>query len=80
MSEQQPPAGRQDDSNQESWPEPDAEELRRLEECLAELREQGVLVKGDGKRGSLKMVAYVPGAVERFLERRGSKPKQWRPQ
>ena len=80
MSEQQPPAAPQNDSNQEDWHEPDPEELRRLEECLAELREQGVLVKGDGIRGSLKMVAYIPGAVDRFLEGRGSKRKQWRPQ
>ncbi len=80
MSAQQPPAGRQDDSSQEDWPEPDAEELRRLEEHLAELREQGALIKGDGIRGSLKTVAYIPGAVDRFLESRGSKPKQWRPQ
>ena len=78
MSEQQPPAAPQNDSNQEDWPEPDPEELRRLEECLAELREQGVLVKGDGIRGSLKMVAYRPGALNRFLIARGSKP--WRPQ
>ena len=54
MSAQQPPAGRQDDSSQEDWPEPDAEELRLLEEHLAELREQGVLIKGDGIRGNLR--------------------------
>ena len=54
MSEQQPPAGRQNNTNQEDWPEPDPEELRRLEECLAELREQGVLVKGDGIRDSIR--------------------------
>ena len=80
MSTQQPPAGRQDDSNQEDWPEPDADELRRLEEHLAELRKQGVLVKGDGIRGSLRTVAYIPGAVERFLAARGSRGSgRWRP-
>ena len=76
MSAQQPPAGRQDDSNQEDWPEPDADELRRLEEHLEELREQGILIKGAGLRGRLKSVAYIPGALDRFLEARGSKP--WR--
>ena len=76
MSDQQPPAGRQDDGSQEDWPEPDAEELRLLEEHLAELREQGVLIKGDGIRGSLRTVAYIPGALDRFLISRGSKP--WR--
>ena len=70
MSAQQPPAGRQDDSSQEDWPEPDAEELRLLEEHLAELREQGILIKGDGIRGSLRTVAYIPGALERFLAER----------
>ena len=80
MSEQQPPAGRPDNSNQEHWPEPDAEELRLLEEHLEELEKEGVLIRGDGIRGSLKPVAYIPGAVDRFLAARGSKPKQWRQQ
>ena len=80
MSEQQPPAGRQDDSSQEDWPEPDAEELRLLQEHLDQLEKEGVLIKGDGIRGSLKPVAYIPGAVDRFLAERGSKRKQWRPQ
>ncbi len=78
MSEQQPPAGRQDDSSPEDWPEPDAEELRLLEEHLDQLEKEGVLIKGDGIRGSLKPVAYIPGAVDRFLAERGSKRKQWR--
>ncbi len=78
MSEQQPPAGRQNDSSQEDWPEPDAEELRLLEEHLDQLEKEGVLIKGDGIRGSLKPVAYIPGAVDRFLAERGSKRKQWR--
>lgn len=78
MSEQQPPAGRQNDSNQEDWPEPDAEELRLLEEHLDQLEKEGILIKGEGIRGSWKTVAYIPGAVDRFLAERGSKPKQWR--
>ena len=78
MSEQQPPAGRQDDSAQEDWPETDAEELRLLQEHLDQLEKEGVLIKGDGIRGSLKTVAYIPGAVDRFLAERGSKRKQWR--
>ena len=78
MSEQQPPAGQQNNTNQDDWPEPDPEELRRLEEHLEELEKEGVLFKGDGIRGDLKPVAYIPGAVDRFLAERGSKPKQWR--
>ena len=54
MSEQQPPAGRPDNSNQEHWPEPDAEELRLLEEHLEELEKEGVLIRGDGIRGSIR--------------------------
>ena len=76
MSAQQPPAGRQDDGNQEDWPEPDPDELRLLEEQMEKLREQGILIKGAGPRGRLEPVAYIPGALDRFLEARGSKP--WR--
>ena len=76
MSAQQPPAGRQDDSNQGDWPEPDPDELRLLEEQMEELREQGILIKGAGLHGRLTPVAYIPGALDRFLEARGSKP--WR--
>ena len=80
MSTQQPPAGRQDDSNQEDWPEPDADELRRLEEQMEELHEQGILIKGAGLHGRLTPVAYIPGAVERFLAARGSRGSgRWRP-
>ena len=38
----------------EEWLDPDADELRRLEEHLDQLEEEGVLVKGDGIRGSLR--------------------------
>ena len=76
MSEQQPPAAGQDNSNEEEWPEPDVEELRLLEEHLDQLEKEGVLAKGDGIRGNLRQeVAYIPGAVERFFAERGSKPK-----
>ena len=80
MSEQQPPAAGQDNSNEEEWPEPDAEELRLLEEHLDHLENEGVLMRGDGIRDNLKPVAYIPGAVARFLAARGSKSKKWRPQ
>ena len=80
MSEQQPPAGQQNNTNQDDWPEPDPEELRLLEEHLDQLEKEGVLFKGDGIRDNMKPVAYIPGAVDRFLAARGSKPKQWRRQ
>ena len=70
MSEQQPPAGRQNDSSQEDWPEPDAEELRLLEERLEELRAEGILSGAAGPRSTLRAIAHVPGALERFLKRR----------
>ena len=63
--------GRQFD-DQEEWPAPDPEELRLLEEHLDQLEKEGVLIKGEGIRGNLKPVAYIPGALERFLEDRGS--------
>ena len=71
MSDQQPPAGRQDDSSQEDWPEPDAEELRLLEERLEELRAEGILSGSAGPRQHLKPVAHIPGALARFLAERG---------
>jgi hypothetical protein len=54
MSAQNPPAHRQFDDNEEERPEPDAEELRLLEEHLDQLEKEGVLIKGDGIRGSLQ--------------------------
>ena len=80
MSTQKPPEEEQPDNDQEEWPAPDPEELRLLEEHLDQLEKEGVLVKGDGIRGNLKPVAYIPGAVERFFAARGTKPKprdQW---
>ena len=70
MSEQQPPAGRQDDSGQEDWPETDAEELRALDERLEELRAEGILSGSAGPRSTLRPIAHIPGALERFLKRR----------
>jgi hypothetical protein len=52
-------------------PEHRAAELRDLEERIAELRAQGILVGGDGPRESLRPIAHVPGALARFIEARG---------
>ena len=70
MSEQQPPAGRQDGSDQEEWPAPDPEELRLLQERLEELRAEGILSGAAGPRSTLRPIAHIPGALERFLKRR----------
>lgn len=48
----------------------DSEELKELEKKLAELRAQGILSGGDGPRETLRPVAHVPGALERFLKAR----------
>ena len=72
MSTQKPPEEGQSDNEPEEWPAPDPEELRLLEEHLDQLEKEGVLMRGEGIRGSLKPVAYIPGALERFLEDRGS--------
>ena len=47
-----------------------AVEPSALEKRLAELRAQGILSGGDGPRGTLRKVAHVPGALERFLKAR----------
>ena len=70
MSGQQPPARRPDDGSQEDWPEPDAEELRLLQERLEELRAEGILSGAAGPRSTLRPIAHIPGALERFLKRR----------
>ena len=41
-----------------------------LDRRMAELREQGILVGGEGLRESLRPIAHIPGALKRFLERR----------
>ena len=46
------------------------EGIRILEKRLAELRAQGILIGGDGRRETLRTVAHVPGALERFLKAR----------
>lgn len=71
MSAQKPPAHRQSDDNEEEWPEPDADELRRLQERLEELRAEGILSGDAGPRETLKPVAHIPGALARFLAERG---------
>lgn len=45
-------------------------ELRALDERLAELRAKGIIGGGEGPRSSLRAIAHVPGALERFLKRR----------
>lgn len=49
----------------------DDEELRALDERLAELRAKGIISGGEGPPESLKPVAHIPGALERFLKHRG---------
>ena len=46
------------------------EDIKILEKRLAELRAQGILIGGDGPRETLRSVAHVPGALERFLKAR----------
>lgn len=45
-------------------------EVSDLEKRLTELRAQGILSGGDGPRETLRPVARVPGALERFLKAR----------
>ena len=51
--------------------ESDADEMVRLEERLEELRAEGVLSGAAGPRQHLPPVAYRPGALKRFQDRRG---------
>ena len=46
------------------------EEHDDLDRRITELHRQGILVGGDGPRESLRPIAYIPGALKRFLERR----------
>ncbi len=50
--------------------EPVATELDELDHRIAELHQQGVLIGGEGPRESLRAIAYIPGGLKRFLERR----------
>ena len=42
-----------------------------LDRRIAELHQQGILTGGEGPRESLRAIAYIPGGLKRFLERRG---------
>ncbi len=61
------------DSNQaeNELPADTSSKLSDLEKRLAELRAQGILSGGDGPRETLRPVAHVPGALDRFLKARG---------
>ena len=67
MSDQNTSVGQQFDGDREEWPAPDADELRRFQERLAELRAKGIISGGEGPRDSLKPTARAPGALARFL-------------
>ena len=41
-----------------------------LDRRIAELHQQGILIGGEGPRESLRAIAYIPGGLKRFLERR----------
>ena len=43
-----------------------------FEQKVAELRASGILVGGQGSWETMRAVAYVPGALARFLERRNN--------
>ena len=53
------------DRNETTGAEPDD-----LDRRIAELHRQGILIGGDGPRESLRAIAYIPGGLKRFLERR----------
>ena len=63
-------AGQDAAQNRAATADDDAE-LRALDERLDELRAQGIISGGEGPRGSLRAIAHVPGALARFIERRG---------
>lgn len=50
--------------------EPGAAEPDELDRRITELHRQGILIGGEGPRESLRAIAYIPGALKRFLERR----------
>ena len=49
-----------------------AEAKDTFEQKVAELRASGILVGGQGSRETMRAVAYVPGALARFLEKRNN--------
>ena len=50
----------------------EAEAKDTFEQKVAELRARGILVGGHGPRETLRAVAHVPGALDRFLAQRRS--------
>jgi hypothetical protein len=45
-------------------------DFKELQKKLAELRDQSILIGGDGPRETLRPVARVPGGLKRFLAER----------
>ena len=56
--------------NQNARNEATGAEPDDLDRRIAELHQQGILIGGEGPRESLRPIAYIPGALKRFLERR----------
>ena len=50
----------------------EAEAKDTFEQKVAELRASGILVGGQGSWETMRAVAYVPGALARFLEKRNN--------
>ena len=50
----------------------EAEAKDTFEQKVAELRASGILVGGQGSLDTMRAVAYVPGALARFLEKRNN--------
>ena len=46
------------------------DDIKKLKKRLAELRDKGILIGGDGPRETLRPVARVPGGLKRFLAER----------
>ena len=55
-----------DDRKESVAAEPD-----ELDRRISELHRQGILIGGEGPRESLRAIAYIPGFLKRFMERRG---------
>ena len=47
------------------------DDIKKLQKKLAELRDKGIVIGGDGPRGTFRPVARVPGGLGRFLAERG---------
>ena len=60
----------EDKQAQNGLPTNTPDEASELDKRLAELRAQGIVSGGDGPRETLRPVARVPGALERFLKAR----------